>query len=60
MLDHSQIVKLEQRLLALQSTKLMSCSNCQHLTAKLDIMREKFVSLLTERRDKLQELNNTK
>lgn len=55
-----QIVKLEQRLLALQNVNLKCCAGCQKLTAKLNVIYEKIMMLLAERREKLQELNNTK
>lgn len=55
-----KIVILEQRLLSLQNANHLRCTGCQHLTLKLNTVKEKIMLLLTERRAKLQELNNTK
>lgn len=55
-----KIIKLEQRVLALQTARMVNCPNCERLSNKLDVAGQKMMALLSERRDKLQELNDTK
>ena len=51
-----QINKLEQRILSLQSAKLLKCHLCRNYKMKLDAVKEKVFYLLNERKEKYQEI----
>lgn len=55
----SQVMQLEQKLHFIQRNATR-CAICQLVCSKMHVLREKVAIVLTERRDQIQELADTK